>query len=123
MSSFLKFLAGGDLRSTGKSSVILKKVKNQKTFDGLFTLLFHPDRVIVMRAADVIEKISRREPLFLEKHKAEILNLSQSPVSIEVKWHLAQLLPRIHLNRVELKNVVGQGSPKVGENGYTCPFR
>lgn len=55
---FEEILKGGDLRSIGKTNEVVGMVNNQKSFDELYQLLFHPDRKIVMRAADAIEKIT-----------------------------------------------------------------
>lgn len=104
MSDFEKILSGGDLRSIGKSNAIISTIKNQKDFDELFTYLFHNDRIIVMRAADAVEKITGSHPHYLTKHKEEIIELCNVAKDIELKWHLAQLIPRIHLNEKEFSN-------------------
>lgn len=75
MTQFEKILSGGDLRSLGISNSIITKIKNQGTFDELFKYLFHEDRLVVMRAADTIEKITNRNPQYLTKHKEEIIEL------------------------------------------------
>jgi hypothetical protein len=56
-----KLLIGGDLRSIGDSSKIIKLINNQNDFDLLFGFINSDDRLIVMRAADVIEKITRNK--------------------------------------------------------------
>ncbi len=80
-------------------------VKTQQDFDALFTLLFHHDRKIVMRAADAVEKITKSSPAYLASHKNQLLELSRDHATIEVKWHLAQLLPRLLLERREFDEV------------------
>lgn len=82
MLKFVKLLSGGDLRSIGKSNSIVPKVKNQNDFDELFKCLFHKDRIVVMRAADAIEKITVSNPLYLIKHKKKIIEL---PISLRTK--------------------------------------
>lgn len=62
MNTFIKNLSGGDLRSIGRADAIAKDVQTQHQFDELFEALFHNDRLIVMRAADAIEKITRGKP-------------------------------------------------------------
>ncbi len=99
---FDKILAGGDLRSLGKSNAIISTIQNQHDFDELFSYLFDKDRVVVMRTADVIEKITINNPHYLAKHKKEIIELSSSATQKEFKWHLALLIPRLHLNNEEL---------------------
>lgn len=71
----LKKLKGGDLRSIGNARIIVDLVKDQKAFDELFKGLFEEDRLIVMRAADVIEKITSNNTNYLQLHKQELLTL------------------------------------------------
>jgi hypothetical protein len=105
MIKYLKHLTGGDLRSTGNSSKVVKLVRTQKEFDDLFLFLFDSDRKVVMRAADAIEKITSDKPHFLIKHKLSLLELCNLSTEKELKWHLALLLSRFKLNNDELENV------------------
>ncbi len=98
MQAFVKILSGGDLRSIGKSNSVIKQIRDQNSFDKLFGCIFHKDRLVVMRTADAIEKITIEHPEYLLKHKKKILELCIRAESKELKWHLALLLPRIELN-------------------------
>lgn len=98
-------LRGGDLRSIGKVEQLLPLIRSQDDFDELFQFLSSPERIIAMRAADAIEKITLPHPAFLEKHKTEILRQLNLAQHIEFKWHLALLAPRIPLNVEELRSV------------------
>lgn len=102
MSDFEKLLSGGSLRSLGKSNSLISKIRNQDDFSELFKFLFHENRIVAMRAADVIEKVSISNPGYLLKHKKEIINLCKSETEKEVKWHLALLLPRLNPTNKEL---------------------
>ena len=95
MKKFEKLLSGGDLRSIGLSNQVVAMVETQKDFDELFEGFFHPERLIVMRVADVVEKITLKNPSFLQKHADDILRLCDSAKNIELKWHLALLIPRL----------------------------
>jgi len=75
MSEFGKILSGGDLRLIGENISVILKVHTQNDFDELIKCLFHKDRLIVMRAADAIEKITISKTVFLTKHKKEIIGL------------------------------------------------
>ncbi|MEP7264573.1 MAG: hypothetical protein ABI772_08745 [Bacteroidota bacterium] len=97
-------LSGGSLRSLGKSNSIISKIRNQNDFTELFKFLFHDNRIVAMRAADVIEKVTITNPEYLSKHKKEIIALCKSVTEKEVKWHLALLLPRLPINNKELLN-------------------
>ena len=78
MSKYIKYLSGGDLRSIGMSNSVIPKIKTQQDFDELFRCLHHQDRIVVMRAADCIEKISATNPTYLTKYKKEIFDLSRT---------------------------------------------
>lgn len=99
---FEKMLSGGDLRSIGQSNSVAAKVKTQNDFDELFKFLFHTDRLVVMRAADAMEKITINNPHYLTGHKQAILALYNAAKDKELKWHLALLLPRLQLNGNEM---------------------
>jgi hypothetical protein len=102
MSKLLDDLAGGDLRSIGNVNALVKKVRSQKQFDRLFEGLLSHDRLVVMRAADAVEKLSLRRQRFLEPHTRALLNLLQRAQEKELKWHLALLVSRVPLTQSEL---------------------
>lgn len=88
-------LKGGDLRSIGDVKTLLPEIISQQKFDELFEDLFSVDRSIVMRSADAIEKVTVSHPEYLKSHKKELLGLLNTAKHIELKWHLAQLVPRL----------------------------
>jgi hypothetical protein len=98
---YAQILSGGDLRSKGGSKIVVSDIKNQNDFDVLFECLYHHDRLIVMRAADAIEKVTISKPLYLDNYKKAVLHLCEIAKNKELKWHLAQLIPRCHLNEKE----------------------
>jgi hypothetical protein len=102
---FADTLHGGDLRSLREPANVLAHVRNQHDFDALFTLLFHHDRNVVMRAADAVEKITRTVPDFLDAHRDQLLGLMMDHANIELKWHLAQLAPRLEFGADSLPKV------------------
>ena len=106
MQTFAKILSGGDLRSIGKSNEAVQLIRDQKSFDKLFGCLFHNDRLVVMRTADAIEKITIEHPEYLLIHKKKILELCLSAKNKELKWHLALLLPRTELNGKDLSKAM-----------------
>ncbi|MGP8217248.1 MAG: hypothetical protein ACLQQ4_16895 [Bacteroidia bacterium] len=95
-------LKGGDLRSIGKVADIIKQLNSQKDFDELFMGLFDTNRVVVMRCADAIEKITILHPEYLNIHKKELIKLLTGAENKELKWHLAQLITRVKLNEEEV---------------------
>lgn len=100
----VQLLSGGDLRSIGESDALALQIRDQTEFDGLFFCLFYPDRLVVMRAADAIEKITTRHPEYLQPHQTAILNLCTQAQNKELKWHLALLLPRLELDKQAIQS-------------------
>lgn len=102
-------LKGADLRTIGKVNMVIPEITNQEKFDELFQGLFDADRLVVMRSADAIEKVTITHPEYLKVHKKELLDLFYTATHIELKWHLAQLMPRlmqqVNLNENETGNI------------------
>ncbi len=48
--SFTSLLLGKDLRTIRQNSIIVQTIHDQRTFDELFSLVFHHERPLVMRA-------------------------------------------------------------------------
>lgn len=92
------------MRSIGKANELATMIRTQADFDKLFTGLYHPDRKVVMRTADAMEKITSSNPGLLQKHKPALLKLAPTASAIELKWHLALLLPRLELTKKETAN-------------------
>lgn len=55
-----------------------------------------------MRSADAVEKLTRKNPDWLESHKYVLLDLLHNSYNKELKWHLAQLISRLSLTDKEL---------------------
>ena len=96
-SKFRQQLSGKDLRSIGSSDLVAAQVNSQDDFDELFACLFVPDRLVVMRAADAVEKVTTAHPEYLNKHKEQVLKLCTAANHKELKWHLALLVSRLEL--------------------------
>ena len=105
MKKIADILKGGDLRSIGQSNKIVSSFDDQESFDELFQQLFHSDRKVVMRSAEAIEKITRKNPGLLKLHKASILKLIETAKHIELKWHLALIASRLEMTNKEFGTV------------------
>lgn len=99
------YLQGGDLRSIAKVEKLVPLIKNQSDFNVLFQHLNSKIRIVIMRTADAIEKITLKYPEFLQNHKNAIIDFLKSAEDKEFKWHLAQLAPRLKLTEKELEKV------------------
>lgn len=102
MNRFTHDLLGTDLRSLGKSNEVLKSITDQESFDELFELIFHHERLLVMRAVDTVEKITLIHSSYLQPHKTQLLSILKSADHKELKWHIAQLITRVKLSKKEL---------------------
>lgn len=100
-----QLLNSGDLRGIDGVEMVVKMIDSQQEFDLLFSCLRGKNRLIVMRTADAIEKITRERPQYLEKHKVDILQYCSIVQNKELKWHLAQLVTRIMMDNAEFRYV------------------
>jgi hypothetical protein len=98
----LAMLQGSDRRSIGRANQVAKLVLQQlKLFPRLIACLWHDDPIIRMRAADAAEKVSVQKPRLLDRHKPELLGLLAEAEQIELRWHLAAMIPRLRLTPAE----------------------
>jgi hypothetical protein len=102
---FVSLLLGKDLRTVKQNRTVIQSIHDQQTFDELFSLVFHHERTLVMRAIDAVEKVTLIHPVFLRPHKFQLLSVLKSAEHKELKWHVAQLVPRTELTEDELKDV------------------
>jgi len=59
-----------------------------------------------MRAADAAEKASAQMHHLLNPYKAALLVLMEETTEIELRWHLAQIVPRLNLTSRECQRVL-----------------
>ena len=107
MDTILSYLEEGDLRSIGRVPEVIEMVLADPTlFQLLIRAMIHQDPGVRMRSADAVEKISRERPDYLHPHKDFILSKVTKQTQQEVRWHLAQILPRLEWNERERQQVV-----------------
>ena len=107
MDTILRKLKGGDRRSIGRADEVVSEVmKNSALFNQLIDGLFVEDPVVRMRAADAIEKITLDHGQHLQPHKRKIIRLAAVATQQELRWHLAQVIPRLALTPREKIRVV-----------------
>lgn len=95
-------LKGGDRRSIGKANQIAKLVLSEpKRFGELMQCLWDVDPIVRMRAADAAEKVTVTRPELLSPYKQELLGLLAEAEQIELRWHLALMVPRLELTSPE----------------------
>jgi HEAT repeat protein len=75
-------------------------------FGALFDGLYSKDPVVRLRVADALEKITVEHPEWLKPYKKRVLKIASITDQPEVRWHLAQMLPRLTLTLTEQSEVM-----------------
>jgi HEAT repeat protein len=97
-----------DRRSTGRADAVAAAVLAEpERFLELVTAMLGDDRLVRMRAADAAEKVTRARPDLLAPHAQTLLDRVAALPEPEVRWHVAQLLPRLPLPAVEREPAIG----------------
>ncbi len=94
------------MRSKGQSEQVVSEVlRKPKLFPQLIEALEIDHPGVRMRASDAIEKITLQRPELLKPHKRTILKLLAASEQQELRWHLAQIVPRLSLSVKEKQRV------------------
>ncbi len=92
-------LREGDRRTVGHVAEIVKTVLQKPALiSTLVHSMFETGEGTRMRAADAIEKVSRQRVEELQIHASALLGLFEETEQQELRWHLALILPRLHLD-------------------------
>jgi hypothetical protein len=86
--------------------VVEQVLETPDLLNGVIRGFTHEDPVLWMRCADVAEKVSAAHPEWLQRHKQAIVSLAGSVREKEVRWHMAQMLPRLELSSSERRRVI-----------------
>jgi hypothetical protein len=78
--------------------VVRKILRDSVRFAEIIDGLSAADRLVRMRCADVAEKVSLAHPEWLRPYKRYLLRLASRATEQEMRWHLAQMLPRLALS-------------------------
>jgi hypothetical protein len=100
-------LKGGDLRSLGRADAVARAVMRQpKLLAALLEGMADADPGVRMRAADAAEKATRQHPEWLAPYRRRLLGDIAASDQAELRWHVAQMLPRLTLNGREERKAV-----------------
>jgi hypothetical protein len=103
----LKKLAGGDRRSIGRVDEVIAEVLNDPSlFKVVFNGILSDDPIVRMRSADAVEKITAKHPEYLQPYKEKLIQQVARINQQEVRWHVAQMLPRLELSKEERAVIV-----------------
>lgn len=107
MASLLEMLSGGDRRSIGRANEVTAQVLRDPTLFGqLFDGMAADDPVIRMRAADAVEKVTAVRPDLLQPYRRELIGRIARIEQPEVRWHFAQIAPRLELTEKQRSKVI-----------------
>ena len=105
--TILTKLEGGDRRSLGRSAEVVQEILLEPPLVRvLIQGLRSADPIVRMRAADALEKVTSVRPDWLKPCKRDLLRLARQTTQQELRWHLAQMLPRLPLGRPERRVLV-----------------
>jgi hypothetical protein len=103
----LSILSGGDRRSVGRADDALEALGcDPSLLEVLFAGMLGDDPVIAMRSADVAEKFSTAHPNCLQPYKQILLEQVAPLRQQEIRWHAAQMIPRLTLSPGELDQAI-----------------
>lgn len=98
MHRLLQKLTGSDRRSIGKSAEVVAAVlAHPENFGAVFEGMLAEDPILRLRCADAVEKITAQRPELLQPFKRRLLERVAKIDQPEVRWHVAQMLPRLAL--------------------------
>src|SRR5579872_4254928 len=106
-SSFSARLSGGDPRTLAGVRQLVTDVRSAAALEAVVDAMFAQDAIVRMRAADAAEKISRSHPQWLQPQRQRLLSLLGT-AQPSLRWHLAQMLPRLRLDRDDWRRVVSR---------------
>ena len=107
MDDVLKKLEGGDRRSIGRVSEVVAEVLNDPSLlEVVVNAMLSDDPIIRMRSADAVEKITAKHPEYLQPYKEKLIQQVAKINQQEVRWHVAQIFPRLELSKEEQAVIV-----------------
>ena len=106
MGKMLNLLLEGDRRTVGRvADAVRLALDEPKHIAELMDLLTDPRAEVRMRASDALEKATVQRSDLLAPHKDHLLELTEDAVQSEVRWHLAQIVTRLDLERDEIDDL------------------
>jgi hypothetical protein len=107
MSRIAEALRGGDARTLkGVTRVVDDVLHDPALFEEVLRAMADEDAIVRMRAGDAAEKISRVKPEYLQPHKTLLLDAASNAGQPSLRWHIAQMIPRLALDAAERRTAV-----------------
>ncbi len=106
MNQIERLLSTGDRRTTGHVADVVELVMAEPArLEQVVNAIRIDNPGLRMRAADALEKISVLHPEWVLPYKKKLLEDYSEIEQKEVRWHLAQILPRLSLTAREREKV------------------
>jgi hypothetical protein len=83
------------------NEVVEEVLRDPKLFKVVFEGMMSGDPVIRMRSADAVEKITAEHPEYLKPYQAKLIQQVARIEQQEVRWHVAQMFPRLKVSSEE----------------------
>jgi HEAT repeat protein len=100
-------LEGPDRRSIGRANEAARAILGRQCdCRHAITLLFDDDPLVRMRAADALEKASAQDTRLIGPFRRELVDLLCQTEQPEMRWHLAQMVPRLPLEAALRKRAI-----------------
>ncbi|NJO03836.1 MAG: hypothetical protein HC880_21135 [Bacteroidia bacterium] len=104
MKNLLELLKGADLRSIAQADQVAREIKtDQMKFDQVFEATFSSDATVRLRASDVIEKVTQKQPQLIQKHKSTLIDNLTYFHHQDTKAHIALILGYLETNHQEFQ--------------------
>lgn len=83
--------------------VVELSLENKSYINVLIVCMVSSNKGLAMRAADALEKIFQKKPDLLKDKVEKLIETLSSNSQKEVRWHIAQILPKLTMNDTQLK--------------------
>jgi hypothetical protein len=80
--------------------------RDPRLFAALIDAMRSTDTLLAARSAEAADRASADNPALLEPHKRDLLGRLAQIDEREVRWHVAQMLPRLRLEGAERERAV-----------------
>lgn len=105
--SLRRLLAGGDRRSIAHSNEALALLRaDPARIADLVHLLDDDDGLVVMRALDLMDKLARQHPQWIQPHRQLLIGPLAEHPAWEIRLQIARALPWLRWTRAERGRVV-----------------
>lgn len=104
-----ELLASGGSRGLGNCVRVVELVeRDERAIASLVESMDDTDCTIAARAADVLEEATEERPELLAPYKKKLLAHLRNDDIADVRWHIAQMIPRLSLTVAERKRALAK---------------